>query len=52
MADLPSAYTDAERQCWRFLRFEITTEPDGGPIWLNLSGPDGTREFLSALLET
>jgi len=43
---------DAERQCCRFLRFEITIEPDGGPIRLELSGPPGTREFLSALLES
>lgn len=42
---------DAERQCCRFLRFEITVEPDSGPIWLELAGPPGTREFLSALLE-
>jgi len=43
---------DAERQCCRFLRFDITVEPDGGPIWLELAGPAGTREFLSALLES
>ena len=43
---------DAERQCCRFLRFEITVEPGGGPIWLELAGPPGTREFLSALLES
>ena len=43
---------DAERQCCRFLRFEITVEPGGGPIWLSLSGPPGTREFLAALIET
>lgn len=42
---------DAERQCCRFMRFDITVEPDGGPIWLEVSGPPGTREFLSALLE-
>jgi hypothetical protein len=42
---------DAERQCCRFLRFHITVEPDGGPILLDLSGPPGTREFVSALLE-
>jgi hypothetical protein len=42
---------EAERQCCRFLRFDITVEPDGGPIWLSLSGPTGTRDFLSALLE-
>lgn len=42
---------DAERQCCRFLRFQITVEPDGGPLWLELTGPPGTGEFLSALLE-
>jgi len=43
---------DAERQCCRFLRFDITIEPDGGPIWLELTGPPGTLAFLSALLES
>ena len=42
---------DAERLCCRFLRFGITVEPDGGPIFLDLSGPPGTREFMGALLE-
>lgn len=42
---------DAERQCCRFLRFCMTVEPDGGPITLELTGPSGTREFLSALLD-
>ena len=41
---------EAERQCCRFLRFVITVEPDGGPIWLELSGPAGTREFIAGLL--
>ena len=43
---------DAERQCCRFLRFNVTVEPDGGPILLELAGPPGTREFLSALFES
>ena len=42
---------DAERQCCRFLRFQVTVEPDGGPIWVDLTGPAGTREFLAALLD-
>ena len=42
---------DAERQCCRFLRFEITVEPDGGPVFLDLTGPTGTRDFVNALLE-
>jgi hypothetical protein len=40
---------DAERQCCRFLRFELTLDPDAGPISLTLTGPAGTAEFLSAL---
>jgi hypothetical protein len=47
-----AATIEAERQCCRFLKFEITVEPDGGPIWVSLSGPHGTREFLTALIET
>jgi hypothetical protein len=43
---------NAERECCRFLRFQVTVEPDGGPILLELSGPPGTREFLSALLDS
>ena len=42
---------EAERHCCRFLRFVITVEPDGGPIVLELSGPPGTREFVTALLD-
>ena len=43
---------EAERECCRFLRFQIVVEPDGGPIWLELTGFSGTREFVSALLES
>ena len=42
---------DAERQCCRFLRFVITVESDEGPVWLELSGPAGTRDFIAALLD-
>jgi hypothetical protein len=41
---------DAERQCCRFLQFQLTVEPDEGPIWLAVSGPSGTREFLASLV--
>ena len=40
---------DAERQCCRFLRFQLMVEPDLGPIWLEVTGPAGTTEFLSEL---
>ena len=41
---------DAERQCCRWLTFEITVVPDEGPIVLTLSGPEGAREFIEALI--
>jgi hypothetical protein len=40
-----------ERQCCRFLTFQLTIEPDGGPIWLEFTGPPGTREFLAGLMD-
>lgn len=42
---------ETERQCCRFLTFRVTAEPDGGPIWLEFSGPPGTKEFVVALLD-
>jgi hypothetical protein len=38
---------DAERRCCRFLRFQLTAEPDEGPVWLEVTGPPGTDEFLA-----
>ncbi len=47
-----AAAIDAERRCCRFLRFNMTVEPGGGPVRLTLSGPPGTREFLAAIVES
>lgn len=43
---------DAERECCRWLRFQLEVEADGGPITLTLSGPPGAREFLARLFES
>lgn len=40
-----------ERQCCPFLKFSIQLEPGDGPIWLELSGPEGTKDFLSSLFD-
>ena len=40
----------SERHCCQFLRFQITVEPGGGPIALELTGPPGTKQFVAALL--
>jgi hypothetical protein len=39
-----------ERQCCRFLGFHLDVSPDAGPIWLEISGPEGTRAFLQSLM--
>ena len=41
----------AERHCRRSLRFGMTVNPDGGPVFLEMTGPAGTRDFVSALIE-
>src|SRR5688572_19838236 len=40
---------DAERRCCRFLQFVLTVEPDAGSMWLEITGPPGTAEFLETL---
>ena len=39
-----------ERKCCPFLAFKISVEPGGGPVWLELTGPGGAKEFLSSFL--
>ena len=38
---------DLERQCCPFLDFAIKVESGNGPIWLEMAGPEGTKEFLT-----
>ena len=47
---MKNAVIDADRQCSRWLRFELTMPPDGAPIALALRAPEGAREFLSSLI--
>ena len=46
-----AAVIEAEHRCCRFLRFRLTVEPGDGPVWLEVTGPEGTPEFLSTLLD-
>jgi|SRR5215471_1291730 len=48
--DLIARTIDAERQCCRFLTFNLTVAADLGAFVLDLTGPAGTREFLADLL--
>ncbi|MGI8918186.1 MAG: hypothetical protein ACR2H6_06250 [Pyrinomonadaceae bacterium] len=40
-----------EHECCPFIRFCLTIEPGDGPLLLELTGPDGTKDFLKALFE-
>ena len=37
----------AERRCCTFFRIELAFEPNLGPVWLTLRGPDGAKEFIN-----
>lgn len=38
---------DLEHRCCPFLKFQLTIESGQGPIRLELTGPEGTKDFLS-----
>ena len=40
---------ERERQCCRFFKFGIVADANLGPVWLDVSGPDGTKVFLAEL---
>ena len=50
LADL-GTLIELERQCCPFLRFDLKMLPANGPVWLELTGPEGTREFLRTILD-
>jgi hypothetical protein len=38
---------DLEHRCCPFLKFQLTIEPGEGGVRLDLTGPEGTKDFLS-----
>jgi hypothetical protein len=43
-------FIDNERKCCPFMAFELVIAPEAGPIWLRMTGPNGTRAVLQAEL--
>ena len=39
-------FVSLEKLCCPFLRFAIEVEPEGGPVWLRLSGREGVKAFI------
>ena len=44
-------FIKSERQCCKFLTFNLTIENDLSSIILNITGPDGTKEFINTEME-
>lgn len=42
----------AERECCPFFKFELTTQPNMGPLIVRVTGPAGAKDFLRTLLGT
>ena len=40
---------ETERECCRFLKFELKADPGAGPVTLEVTGPAGTAEMLRSL---
>jgi len=41
-------FVAAERRCCPFFAFTLQFEPDHGPIWLSLRGPEGVKEIVAS----
>ena len=41
-----------DRLCCPFLGFAVELEPEGGPLWLRLTGRDGVKPFIKAEIGT
>ena len=45
-----SRFIAHERKCCPFMTFELEVAPASGPLWLRMTGPEGTRSVLEAEL--
>lgn len=46
MIDLVTSFIKTERLCCDFFDFNLSVAAEGGYMWLELSGPEGTKEFI------
>lgn len=44
--DLLNNFIKTERLCCEFFNFKITVADRDSQVWLELSGPDGAKEFI------
>lgn len=50
MVDLVTDFVKTERFCCDFFNFNIAVSNDN-ILWLTISGPEGTKDFITAELE-
>jgi len=43
-------YIENERLCCPFFNFELELKPNGGALWLRLTGAEGVKDLLNATL--
>lgn len=43
-----ATFVAKERRCCPFFGFRIEVEPEGGPVWLSMTGEDGIKPFIRA----
>ena len=47
LLDLLNSFVKTERLCCDFFVFTVTASNDQTSTWLELSGPEGTKEFIA-----
>jgi rhodanese-related sulfurtransferase len=45
-------FVETERRCCSFFQIDLTFEPGLGPIWMRLTGPHGTKQFIEETFDT
>ena len=45
-------WVSLERLCCAFFKFALEVEPEGGPVWLSLTGGPGVKEFVRSEIST
>ena len=41
-------WIEQERRCCPFFEIELRFEREKGPVWMRLTGPQGTKQFIQA----
>lgn len=49
--DLLNDFIKSERQCCNFFSFKLSVSDNESPVWLEISGPEGAKEFITTEIE-